>query len=657
MSTEITKKEIHLIKLDIDGTSTNPDFSTLNQKLKKVLQKLKERGHKICFTTGRNYLSALPFYQEVGLDTFLVTYNGAYINNPSKNNAEELVLNPIANQTVKDILNEPIIKQNLHNALIDKIDRKTISTSDDIYYEEIFFNGNPYTKGENILQLLGEQDALQLVLEFSNKEEMLNNILMLLRSKYSASITFYFGSKLKAKTPGDKVLVPDPEKTIIKIRNKFASKELMHMVGKGIATADSDNYLKAYAYGITDFGVLNSDGVAQFLAKHFETKITFTITKIINPTEIEINKIDFPTGEGDEKAKITKIFFFGKESAEGIFEANKTYQITFDDSEVKDDRQPTMTHSAQAGGFAMGPEPKNLPNKLILEEDEKLRVVYNNKDTIKITEQNSQGGGSGEETSTEDTGSTGNSQSSGNNSQNEDLNDKENSGTKPEGNNSEDTSNSNQGNDNDNQTPPPSNQPTQEEINKANEKLNQAKESGDNEKLSDAIKDKEKLKDKGAEKSTEDETAEKAAREELAKDKEKYRQTIFEVIEDKMKNNGVNVDDLDTEPKTKLEKLKNKEITEKNEVDQAEKEITKNTYEKAATKKYSDNSNYQSKKSEAEALIKKLENALKKNNNSSESKDNNDGIPLKVVIPVALAGVAFLVGAIIYTRKRRLKNS
>jgi len=297
MSTEITKKEIHLIKLDIDGTSTNPDFSTLNQKLKKVLQKLKEQGHKICFTTGRNYLSALPFYQEVGLDTFLVTYNGAYINNPSKNNAEELVLNPIANQTVKDILNEPIIKQNLHNALIDKIDRKTISTSDDIYYEEIFFNGNPYTKGENILQLLGEQDALQLVLEFSNKEEMLNNILMLLRSKYSASITFYFGSKLKAKTPGDKVLVPDPEKTIIKIRNKFASKgmgaewvasyyniplshtiafgndvndiELMHMVGKGIATADSDNYLKAYAYGITDFGVLNSDGVAQFLTKHF----------------------------------------------------------------------------------------------------------------------------------------------------------------------------------------------------------------------------------------------------------------------------------------------------------------------------------------------------------------------------------------------------
>jgi len=71
---------------------------------------------------------------------------------------------------------------------------------------------------------LGEKDALQLVLEFPNNEEMLNDILTILRSKYSAGITFYFGSKLKAKNPGEKILVPDNERAIIKIRNKFASK-------------------------------------------------------------------------------------------------------------------------------------------------------------------------------------------------------------------------------------------------------------------------------------------------------------------------------------------------------------------------------------------------------------------------------------------------
>src|SRR5919206_837493 len=109
---KIKDKKTHLIKLDIDGTSTDASFSKLNKNLNKVLQKLKEQGHKICFTTGRNYWSALPFYNKVGLDTFLVTYNGAYINNPSEqDNKEVVVFHSIKNNLVKDILNEPVIKK------------------------------------------------------------------------------------------------------------------------------------------------------------------------------------------------------------------------------------------------------------------------------------------------------------------------------------------------------------------------------------------------------------------------------------------------------------------------------------------------------------------------------------------------------------------
>src|SRR6185436_17086603 len=123
MNIKTANQEKHLIKLDIDGTSTNPDFSTLNQKLKGILQKLVKQGHKICFTTGRNYLSAKPFYEEVGLDTYLVTYNGAYINNPlDENNKEVVVLNPIKNEIVKEILNEPAIKKNIFNVMIDHVD-------------------------------------------------------------------------------------------------------------------------------------------------------------------------------------------------------------------------------------------------------------------------------------------------------------------------------------------------------------------------------------------------------------------------------------------------------------------------------------------------------------------------------------------------------
>jgi len=167
-----------------------------------------------------------------------------------------------------------------------------------------------------------------------------------------------------------------------------------------------------------------------------------------------------------------------------------------------------------------------------------------------------------------------------------------------------------------------------------------------------------------------------------AEDKEKYRQAIYEATENKLKNNGVSAGELDTESKSELEKLKNKQITEKNEVDEAEKKIVKNVYEKAATKKLTDlekrvdqvlkskdeeeikrlqqeliqlinNSNYQSKKSVAEALNKKLENAL----NQSNTSNDNGGIPWKVVVPITLVAVAFLAGVIIYSRKRKLKHN
>jgi hypothetical protein len=145
----------------------------------------------------------------------------------------------------------------------------------------------------------------------------------------------------------------------------------------------------------------------------------------------------------------------------------------------------------------------------------------------------------------------------------------------------------------------------------------------------------------------------------------------------------VKKDELSPEAKTNLEKLEGKEITEPSQVDAAEKVIVEDTYKKAAEKKLTDlknkvdqatksknkkelkklkavlsqlvkNTNYQSKKSELETLARKLETALNQNNTYN---DDSGGVPLKVVVPIALAAVAVLAGAIILVRKRKLKNS
>ncbi|CFW93475.1 Putative conserved haloacid dehalogenase-like hydrolase protein [endosymbiont DhMRE of Dentiscutata heterogama] len=298
MNIEIVKNsKKHLIIIDLDGTVLNSDFATLNQKNKKILQKLQEMGNKIVIATGRNYLSALPFYREIGLDTFLITYNGAYIDHPLKKHSPIMAILPLANETVKKILNEKIIKENLLNVLIDSADKETISTGEDIYYHEIFFNGNTYHATNDALQHLGDRDCLQLVLEFKNDKEKIDSIRSFLGENYKASVDYYSGKKLKSEKEGDKILVPDPEKVIFKIRSSKADKaeavaklaayynidesriiafgndvndiKMIENVGWGVAMSNGNDDLKPYARSITRLDN-HHGGVAEYLIKYFQ---------------------------------------------------------------------------------------------------------------------------------------------------------------------------------------------------------------------------------------------------------------------------------------------------------------------------------------------------------------------------------------------------
>lgn len=215
IETKENKKE-NLIIVDLDGTLLDKTFSKLNPENKEVLQKLKEK-HKVCIATGRNYLSALPFYQEIGLNTPLITYNGAFANYPLEEDIPPLKFVRISNLVIRSILSEEAIRENLLNVLVDTVDRKTISTSEDIYYQQIFFNGNPYVKVDrDILKHLENKDCLQLVLEFpfyQGPEAKKNDLIISALKKYRGkSISYDFGKKLKAEKEESLILVPDSTK-------------------------------------------------------------------------------------------------------------------------------------------------------------------------------------------------------------------------------------------------------------------------------------------------------------------------------------------------------------------------------------------------------------------------------------------------------------
>lgn len=70
-----------LIALDMDGTLLTSK-KTISRKTKRLLQGLQKKGHLIILASGRPSRALLPYYNELGLTSPIICYNGAYVYNP-----------------------------------------------------------------------------------------------------------------------------------------------------------------------------------------------------------------------------------------------------------------------------------------------------------------------------------------------------------------------------------------------------------------------------------------------------------------------------------------------------------------------------------------------------------------------------------------------
>ena len=92
----------HIIALDLDGTLLT-DNKTITNETKQILQKAREQGHHVVISTGRPYHSSKPFYQELGLCSPIVNFNGAYVHHPS-DRSFQTYHSTLDIMTVKEIL-------------------------------------------------------------------------------------------------------------------------------------------------------------------------------------------------------------------------------------------------------------------------------------------------------------------------------------------------------------------------------------------------------------------------------------------------------------------------------------------------------------------------------------------------------------------------
>lgn len=75
-------KRKFLIAFDMDGTLLRSD-NTIGRKSKEIIGKLVKMGHYVTVASGRPIRVILPYYDDVGMNGPIVSYNGSMVSDPS----------------------------------------------------------------------------------------------------------------------------------------------------------------------------------------------------------------------------------------------------------------------------------------------------------------------------------------------------------------------------------------------------------------------------------------------------------------------------------------------------------------------------------------------------------------------------------------------
>lgn len=93
--------ERHLIALDLDGTLLNSN-SEISNETKKIINEVVKQGHLVCIATGRPYHSSIQYYEELNLESPIITDNGGNIRIPN-NQFFEPIVDGIPTQIAHDL--------------------------------------------------------------------------------------------------------------------------------------------------------------------------------------------------------------------------------------------------------------------------------------------------------------------------------------------------------------------------------------------------------------------------------------------------------------------------------------------------------------------------------------------------------------------------
>lgn len=244
-----------LIAIDLDGTTLNAQ-SLISPKTEQTLKKAIDNGHYVSIATGRPYRMSHQFYQQLGLTTPMVNFNGALVHIPEKkwdleseaNIERDLVFDILAQK--KELQLDFVAAENKETFYIDTLDG----------FDPKFFASKATLDNLLTAKNLRTNPTSMMVRTTPNQAE-----------KVADTLTKQYGDYIDVRTWGGPMPILEMvAKGIQKAHgDEHNDEEMLSYAGWGVAMNNATDKIKSVANDVTE-KTNDQDGLADYLENYLD---------------------------------------------------------------------------------------------------------------------------------------------------------------------------------------------------------------------------------------------------------------------------------------------------------------------------------------------------------------------------------------------------
>lgn len=270
--------ERHLIVLDLDGTLLT-DEKVISKRTKETLLRAKQAGHEIMIATGRPYRATGMYYKELGLQTPIVNFNGAFVHHPLSRDWKT-IHEPINLGVVRDVV-DAVESYQIKNLLAEVLDDVYLHIHDDKIMDAFAWGDPTFTTGDLRTYLKQDPTSMLIHAEEHHVESIRNHL-----HEVHAEVIDHrrWGAPWHVieivKSGLNKAVGIQPvaeylnisQDRIIAFGDEDNDLEMIEYAGTGIAMGNAIAPLKSIANEI--IGTNNEDGIGIYLEERLKLKQT-----------------------------------------------------------------------------------------------------------------------------------------------------------------------------------------------------------------------------------------------------------------------------------------------------------------------------------------------------------------------------------------------